>query len=107
MKLNVLAIVGLVIMLAFVVFGFFIDFDQAWMLELVGVSVGLALVISTGVEKQPVGSKWKAYLIGIGVSAGAMVATFGGIKEDILISLIGAVMLIAAVILGIIKTQNE
>jgi len=107
MKLNVLAIVGLVLVVVFVVLGFVWEFEQAWMLTVVGASAGLALIVMTGVEKQPTGSKWKAYLIGIGLSIGTMLAVFGGVQESVITTIIGAVILIATVIFGLIKGQRE
>jgi len=107
MKLNVLAVIGLVLVVVFVVLGFVWDFEQAWMLTTVGASSGLALVIMAGVEKQPIGSKWKGFLIGLGLSAGTMVAVFGGVEESLITTIIGAVVLIVTVILGIINGQTK
>ncbi len=107
MKINVLAVIGLVIVVVFAVLGFVWDFEQGWMIEIVGASAGLALVVSAGIEKQGTGSKWKGYLIGLGLSAGAMIAVIGGVQESILATIIGAVILIATVIIGVIKGQQE
>ena len=107
MKLNVLAVIGLVLVVAFVVLGFVWEFEQAWMLTTVGASAGLALVVMTGVEKQPTGSRWKGFLIGLGLSAGTMVAVFGGVQESVITTIIGAVILIATVVIGLIKGQAE
>jgi hypothetical protein len=107
MKINVLAVVGLVIVVAFVVLGFIWDFKQAWMIEIVGAAAGLALVVTSGIEKQPTGSKWKGFLIGLGLSSGAMLAVIGGVQESVITTVIGAIVLIATVIIGVIKGQTE
>lgn len=107
MKINVMAIIGLVLIVGFVVAGYFMNFGQAWIIQVVGASVGLAMVVGSAVEKQPIGSKWKAYLIGIGIAAGTMLATFGGINESIIVSIVGAVILVATVVIGIINGQKD
>lgn len=103
MKLNLVALIGLILIIGFVAAGFVMNFETAWMLSVVGASAGLALLIGQTVEQEPVGSKWKAYLIGAGLSIGTMVSVFGGMSESVLVSIVGAVVLITSVILGILK----
>jgi len=105
MKLNVVAIVGLILVVGFVAVGFILNFETAWMLSIVGASAGLAMLIGEVVEKEPTGDKWKAYLIGAGLSIGTMVSVFGGITESVLTSVVGAVVLLVAVVLGVLKEK--
>lgn len=107
MKINVLAIIGIAIVVAFVILGFVWSFDQAWILEVVGISAGLGLVIGSGVEKLPTGQKWRGFLIGGGLSVGAMLAVIGGITESTLTTIIGAVVVVAAAVFGVIMGQRE
>lgn len=107
MKINVLAIIGLVLIAAFVILGYVWSFEQAWIVQLVGASAGLALIVGSGVDKKEPVDKWKGYLIGFGVSIGTILAVIGGIQESIITTIIGAVLLVAGAVVGIIMGQRE
>lgn len=107
MKLNILAVVGLVLIVGAVGFGFFTGFDQSWLIEIVGASTGLALVVSSVVEKQPIGSKWKAILVASGISFGTILAVSGGSTESAILTVVGAVIAILTVVMGVLKMEEN
>lgn len=106
MKMNLMAIIGLVLIVGFVVFGFVSNFETSWLLSIVGASAGLAMIIGEVANKEPDGSKWKAILVGTGLSVGTMMAVFGGVTESAIVSIVGAVIVIVTVIIGILKEKT-
>ncbi len=99
---NLTSIIGLILIVAAVFGGYFMDFPQDWMLQVVAAAAGLALVISNQAKKLEKKAAWKAYLIGFLLAIGTILATYGGISESIITTIVGSLLVIAGIAVGVL-----
>lgn len=90
--MKVLQIVGIVLVIAAVAFGYFAGFSESWMIAVVAGAAGLMMVIMPEVEKSAKGKKWRPILIAFGLTVGTMLAIGGGMAEATITMIIGLVI---------------
>ena len=99
---NLTSIIGLILIVLAVLCGYFMDFPQTWMLQVVSASAGLAMVFLDQVKKRDKKDYWKVYVIGFILSIGTILAIFGGVSDATITTIIGAVLIVAGAAVGVL-----
>lgn len=102
MKLNLTAIIGLLLIVVAVFAGYILDFNGDWIAQAAGAAAGLGLIINAQVKKKEK-ARWKVYLIAGGVVVGVILAVVGGVSESIITTVVGSVLVIAGAAVGIVS----
>ena len=101
---NILGIIGSILFVGAVVFGYFVKFDNADIVAIAMSAFALASIVASTVAKYKNAGKkidWKFIVIVVATIVGAVLVCIGGLSENIFSVLAGAVIGILTVIFGI------
>lgn len=106
---KVFGIIGSILFIGAVVFGYFVKFDNADIIAIAMSAFALAsIVVSIVTKYKSEGKKidWKFIVIVIATIVGAVLVCVGGLSNNIFSTLAGAVIGILTIIFGIVANKK-
>ena len=101
-------IIGALLFVGAVVFGYFCNFPAATIIEIAVAAFGLCAVIVSAVKgaKEKKIAVWKTIVIVVLASVGGVICCIGGLAQNIFAEISGAVLALLAVIFGMIYNKK-
>lgn len=95
-------IIGCIVIIASVIFGFFFDFSGAYIIQIATAAAGFVSVIIGIVKakKEKGQFTWKTVVVMVLASIGGILCVIGGCSQEIFKELVGAVLALLAIIFG-------
>ena len=104
MKNNICAIIGLVLVGISAVFGFIVNVDASVIISIAVAFLGATLLVVNALTNAKKENKldWKLWVAVIGSAIGGCLCAIGGVTENMITAIVGAVITIATIIFGFI-----
>lgn len=108
MKNNICAIIGLVLVGISAVLGFIVNVDASVIISIAVAFLGATMLVVNELVKAKKENKldWKLWVALIGSAVGGCLCAIGGVTENIITAIIGAVITIATIIFGIVASKK-
>lgn len=109
MKNKICSIIGLVLIMASAVVGFIYKSDVTAIISIATAFLGATLILLNVVKKMTEENKlpkWLIYVVCIGTAIGGCLCAIGGITEEIITTVVGAVIAITTVIVSIVTVSK-
>lgn len=105
MKNKICSIIGLVLIMASAVVGFIYKSDVTAIISIATAFLGATLILIDVIKKMNKEAKmpkWLIYVVCIGTAVGGCLCAIGGVTENMITTIVGAVITIATVIMSIV-----
>lgn len=108
MKNNICAIIGLVLVGISAVLGFIVNVDASVIISIAVAFLGATMLVVNELVKAKKENKldWKLWVALIGSAVGGCLCAIGGVTENIITAIVGAVITIATIIFGIVASKK-